>query len=122
MLIIAHVCADFVDRKGVTLFRIKPEMLRTFLEVPDAVRDTLMFQFLLRDGSIKVPETKAEKKKLEQDPAENMAPDGKAEKPSEPAKAQKPPEAEEKPAEGGDGKETGAKGSGRKAREEKAGA
>ena len=100
MLIIPYVCAEFHDRKGTVLYRITPEMLRTLQEAPEAIEQDLLYGMLLRDGSIKTPETEARKKQLEKDPmfginaegksVEATAPAEKPEKPAKPAKAEKP--------------------------------
>ena len=104
MLIIPYVCADFRDKKGNSIFRITADMLRTIQTVPDAIRQDLLFDMLVADGSIKTPETEAQKKLLEQEPMLEMRADGKsvkADKPAKPAKAETKTEnkADEKPAE-----------------------
>jgi len=97
MLIIPYVCAEFRDKAGNTLFRIRPEMLRSMQEVPDAIEQDHLFDLLVADGSIKTPESVAQKKLLEQDPMLEMNADGKSAKPAKAAKAET--KAEEKPAE-----------------------
>lgn len=85
MLIVPYVCAEFVDDKGDVLYRIKPEMLRTMQEAPESIANTLLFKMLVNDGSIKTPETAAQKKLLEQDPTLGMGADGKEVKEEAPA-------------------------------------
>ena len=97
MLIIPYVCADFRDKSGNTIFRITPDMIRTMQEVPEAIKQDLLFDMLVADGSIKTPETAAQRKLLEQEPMLGMTASGKAEKPAKPAKAET--KADEKPAE-----------------------
>ena len=105
MLIIPYVCAEFRDKAGNTLFRIRPEMLRSMQEVPDAIEQDHLFDLLVADGSIKTPESVAQKKLLEQDPMIGMAATGKtvdveATKPAKAGKASKAGiTAEEKPTE-----------------------
>ena len=67
MLIIPYVCADFRDKKGNPIFRITADMLRTMQDVPEAIKQDLLFDMLVQDGSIKTPETVAQRKLLEQD-------------------------------------------------------
>ena len=56
MLIIPYVCADFRDKKGNPIFRITADMLRTMQDVPEAIKQDLLFDMLVQDGSIKTPE------------------------------------------------------------------
>ena len=99
MLIIPYVCAEFRDKAGNTLFRIRPEMLRSLQEVPDAIEQDHLFDLLVADGSIKTPESVAQKKLLEQDPMIGMAATGKTVdvEATKPAKAGKSAKTEEKP-------------------------
>ena len=91
MLIIPYVCADFRDKNGNPIFRITADMLRTMQDVPEAIKQDLLFDMLVADGSIKTPETVAQRKLLEQDPMIGMNADGKeakAEKAAKPAKTE----------------------------------
>ena len=100
MLIIPYVCADFHDKNGNRIFRITADMLRTMQDVPEAIRQDLLFDLLVADGSIKTPETAAQRKLLEQEPMLGMTADGKAEKAEKSAKpAKTETKTEEKPAE-----------------------
>ena len=78
MLIIPYVCADFRDKSGNTIFRITPDMIRTMQEVPEAIKQDLLFDMLVVDGSIKTPETAAQRKLLEQEPMLGMTADGRS--------------------------------------------
>ncbi len=100
MLIIPYVCADFRDKKGNPIFRITADMLRTMQDVPEAIKQDILFDMLVRDGSIKTPETVAQRKLLEQDPMIGMNADGRsAEKAEKTAKnARTETKAEDKPA------------------------
>ena len=100
MLIIPYVCAEFRDRNGNRIHRITPEMRGCLTEVPDAVRQDLLFDMLVADGSIKVPQNESQKKVLEQDPMVGVSPEGKSDvlKEEKPAKPGKKPGAEEKAA------------------------
>ena len=77
MLIVPYVCAEFHDRSGNVLFTITPDMLRGMQEVPESIKQDLLFDMLVKDGSIKTPETAAQKKLLEQDPMIGMNAEGK---------------------------------------------
>ena len=68
MLIVAYVCAEFHDKTGTVIHRIRPEDLRIVTEAPEAIRKDPLFDMMVREGSLRVPETKAEVKKLENDP------------------------------------------------------
>ena len=68
MLIVAYVCAEFHDKTGTVIHRIRPADLRVATEAPEAIRQDPLFDMMVRDGSLRVPETKAELKKLENDP------------------------------------------------------
>ena len=89
MLIIPYVCADFRDKNGNPIFRITADMLRTMQDVPEAIKQDLLFDMLVQDGSIKTPETVAQRKLLEQDPMIGMTAEGKSEKPEKPSKPAK---------------------------------
>ncbi len=78
MLIIPYVCADFHDKAGNRIFRITADMLRTMQDVPEAIRQDLLFDLLVADGSIKTPETAAQRKLLEQEPMLNMDASGRS--------------------------------------------
>ena len=82
MLIVAYVCAEFHDKTGTVIHRIRPADLRVATEAPEAIRQDPLFDMMVRDGSLRVPETKAELKKLENDP-EPKAPVTKAQEPAE---------------------------------------
>ena len=79
MLIIPYVCAEFRDVSGNPIFRITPAMRGTMITVPEAIRQDILFDMLVADGSIKVPETIAQKKALEQDPMVGVTAEGKSE-------------------------------------------
>ncbi len=109
MLIIPYVCAEFRDVSGNPIFRITPAMRGTMITVPEAIKQDILFDMLVADGSIKVPETAAQKKTLEQDPMVGVTAEGKSEQPKvagnekpakavKAAKAKEEARAEEKPA------------------------
>lgn len=100
MLIIPYVCAEFRDRNGNRIHRITPEMRGCLTEVPDAVRQDRLFDMLVEDGSIKVPQNESQKKVLEQDPMAGVKADGKSAvlKEDKPAKSGKALSADEKTA------------------------
>ncbi len=102
MLIIPYVCAEFRDVSGNPIFRITPAMRGTMITVPEAIKQDILFDMLVADGSIKVPETAAQKKVLEQDPMVGVTAEGKSET-GKPAKAgktvKKEAKADDKPGE-----------------------
>ena len=87
MLIIPYVCAEFRDPAGNRIFRITPDMLRSMTEVPDSIRQDRLFDLLVADGSIKTPETAAQRKLLEQEPMLGMEASGKEARPEKTGKA-----------------------------------
>ena len=102
MLIIPYVCAEFRDVSGNPIFRITPAMRGTMITVPEAIKQDILFDMLVADGSIKVPETAAQKKLLEQDPMVGVTAEGKSEtgKPAKTGKtAKKEAKADDKPGE-----------------------
>ena len=68
MLIIPYVCAEFHDKTGAVIHRIRPADLRLTSEAPDAIQQDPLFAMMVSDGTLKVPESKSELKKLENDP------------------------------------------------------
>ena len=71
-------------------------------ELPPRCAADILFDMLVADGSIKVPETAAQKKALEQDPMVGVTAEGKSEtgKPAKNGKtARKETKADEKPGE-----------------------
>ena len=68
MLIVPYVCAEFHDRTGAVLHTIRPADLRTMMVVPDHIKQDPLFDMLVADGSLQVPDTKEKKQQLENDP------------------------------------------------------
>lgn len=91
-LMICYVAADFAGAGG-EMFRVTPEKIGTFIEAPEWVKETLLFKWLLSDGSIKVAYEQISMKDGENDPMKGIAADGKEIKPEEPK--EEPKEAEE---------------------------
>ena len=79
MYCIPRVCAEFHDPAGAVLFTFEPHQLMTVVEAPESIRQDPLFDMLVRDGSLTVPGTKAELKKLENDPLSLPEKAGKAE-------------------------------------------
>ena len=77
-LMICYVCADFASRNG-DVFRIRPNNLGTFVEAPEWVKDTLLFSWLVKDGSIKVADEQITRKQGENDPLKGITAEGKDE-------------------------------------------
>ena len=108
MLLLAHVCAEFRDRNGNTIFRVTGNDLNhTFLQASDAIQEDPLFAMLVKDGSIVFPpKDEQEKKRLENEPRLGVDPTGKsikveaeAEKSAGKAKTEKKSAAETKPEE-----------------------
>ena len=68
MLIVPFVCAEFHDRSGQAIYSIRPNQLMTIVTVPDAIRQDPLYDLLVADQSIRVPENGEELKRLENDP------------------------------------------------------
>ena len=68
MLILSRVCAEFHDKSGAVLFAIRPADRMSFIEAPESIRQDPLFDMLLSDGSLETPTSKADQKKLENDP------------------------------------------------------
>ena len=79
MLIIPYVCAEFRDKTGNVLYRITPEMRGVMQEAPDNIWQDILFDMLVKDGSIRTPETAKQKKVLENDPMVGVTAEGKSE-------------------------------------------
>ena len=73
MLIVPFVCAEFHDRSGQAIYSIRANQLMTIVEVPDAIRQDPLYDLLVADQSIRVPENGEELKRLENDPLAKSA-------------------------------------------------
>ena len=76
LLILSRVCADFHDRSGKTIFRIRATDRLNLIEAPEAIREDPLFQMLLDDGALEASLNRNRTKELENDPAEGTAADG----------------------------------------------
>ncbi len=83
MIIIPYVCAEFHDKYGIVLGKIRPGDLRTDIEVPDSIRQDPLFDMLVRDKSISIPTNRAELKQLENEPEQKIARAGRGRKASQ---------------------------------------
>jgi len=77
LTIFSRVCVDFRSRSGESIFTIEPDRRFCFMKAPDSIREDPIFDMLIADGSLEVTEERAMQKKLEADPMEGIAPDGK---------------------------------------------
>ena len=76
-----RVCADFYDKYGKEIYRVRPADLEGYHDVPEEIRQDPLFQMLEKDGSI-VYADKAEKQRaIENDPMAGATADGKEVKP-----------------------------------------
>ena len=74
---ICYVCAVFRNKAGEEVFRVTRDMLGTMIHMPEAVREDMLFNMLVNDGSLKIPESTGEKKRLENDPMTGITAEGK---------------------------------------------
>lgn len=96
ILIICYVAAEFVLNGE--RFSVTPNKIGTFIEAPEWIRDTVMFKWLVKDGSLKVSNEHITKKQGENDPMKGVSAEGKAEEISKAAedKLMKPAKEPEK--------------------------
>ncbi len=79
MMMLCRVCAEFHDKKGAVLYRVRPDMLnRMMVDVPESIRQDPLFQMLVNDDSLEVVVSAAQKKRLEDDPGVGHDASGKA--------------------------------------------
>ena len=83
MLVVPYACAEFHNKFGEVLYRITADQLRIATEIPESVKEDPLFALMVKDGSLKAPDSKLELKVLENDP------DAKITKTEKPAKAEK---------------------------------
>ncbi len=76
MLILSRVSAAFHNRKGETVFTVRPGQLNTFLEAPEEIREDPLFDMLSADGSLEAVKSVQQRKKLENDPLQGVTPEG----------------------------------------------
>ncbi len=95
MLIVPRVCAEF-HSPTVT---VHPHMLGAVVEAPESIRQDLLFQMLVNDGSLKAVENAADQKAMENDPMAGVSADGRSEADAAIAKAAsgKPAKSKEQP-------------------------
>ena len=68
MLIISRVCAEFKNKVGEIVYRVKPSDLGLIREAPEAIREDVLFGLLVSDGSLEAVESVSRRKTLENDP------------------------------------------------------
>ena len=76
MRMICRVAAEFRAPNRELIFEVKPWDRLVILDVPDKIKETLMFRMLLADGAIDVIEKAADQKKLENNPVQGVFADG----------------------------------------------
>ena len=80
MKILSRVCVEFKNKKGEVVYRITPAKRLVYLDdAPDSIKEDLIFDALVADGSLEVIDTPAKKKAAEQDPTAGMTAEGKKE-------------------------------------------
>ena len=85
-LMICYVAADFGPYEGL-MFSVKPSQIGTFIEAPGWIKNTLLYKWLLKDGSIKVAVEGITMKQGENDPMKDISASGKDIKVAEAAEA-----------------------------------
>lgn len=79
LTVISRVCAEFYNGGEEPIFAVKPNDIGRILEAPDEIKNDLLFNMLLKDGSIEAVVSLAQKKALENDPMNGTTADGKNE-------------------------------------------
>ena len=77
MLIISHVCAEFHDPSGRTIFTITPDKFNSFLDAPEEIRQDPLYAMLAADGSIEDARSAERKRAMEADPNAGIDQEGK---------------------------------------------
>ena len=84
MTIVSHVCAEFRNARGETIFAVPPSKLHMVLDnEPDEIREDPLYHMMLSDRSLSAVESKEEKKLLENDPLHGISAEGKAAEPAD---------------------------------------
>jgi len=73
MLVVPFVCAEFHDKSGNVIHRIRAHELRNITEVPDAIVQDPLYALMVKDGTLRAPENKLDLKALENDPDATIA-------------------------------------------------
>ena len=76
MRIIAYVCSDLYDRTHTRVHRIRRTDLGVLADAPDWIAEDPMFRLLVKDGSVKVAESRAAEKVLENNPMAGINAEG----------------------------------------------
>ena len=77
MLIISRVCAEFKNHAGEVVYRVNPGDLGLIREAPETIREDVLFNLLVSDGSLEAVESVNRRKVLENDPMLGTDADGK---------------------------------------------
>ena len=85
MRIMSKVCAEFHSKSGEVLFRVTPDKLYALTDAPDAISQDPLFDLLVDDHVLEVAGSKADQKRLENDPDKPV----KAEKPAKSGRSAK---------------------------------
>ena len=85
MRIMSKVCAEFHSKSGEVLFRVTPDKLYALTDAPDAISQDPLFDLLVDDHVLEVAGSKADQKRLENDPDKPV----KAAKPAKSGKSTK---------------------------------
>ena len=52
MTILSHVCVDFTDKSGRSVFTVTPNLIDCVLTAPDEIQEDPIFDMLLEDHSL----------------------------------------------------------------------
>ena len=85
MRIMSKVCAEFHSKSGEVLFRVTPDKLYALTDAPDAISQDPLFDLLVDDHVLEVAGSRADQKRLENDPDKPV----KAAKPAKSGKSAK---------------------------------
>ena len=86
MFAVPYACAEFHDAHGNVLYRITADQLRITTEMPESIRQDPLFALMIKDESLRAPDSKLELKILENDPDAKIEKDEKSAKSEKPAK------------------------------------
>ncbi len=77
MTILSHVCVDFTDKSGRSVFTVTPNLIDCVLTAPDEIQEDPIFDMLLGDHSLEAVRSVAQRRQLENDPAAGVTAEGK---------------------------------------------
>lgn len=79
MMIIVYVCVELFNKNKSLSFKVTADKRGLLLEAPKWISEDPLFALLVKDGSLKIAESNAAKKVLENDPMLGVTVEGKSE-------------------------------------------